>query len=209
MKLQLALDVLGTEAAVALVKQTEAYIDIIEIGTPLIKHEGLEIVKRMKQEFPSKTLLVDLKSMDVGAYEADFCFEAGADMVTVLGVADIDTIKGSINSAKKHGKKAMVDLLNVENKVEKVKSLIDEEGVLFGVHTGIDQQNRGETPLQDLKELSELGVSLCVAGGINLDNIDAIIEQKPSIIIVGGAITSSDNPAESSRVIKSKIDQKE
>ncbi len=207
MKLQLALDMLSTKEAIDLVKQTEEYIDIIEIGTPLIKHEGIELIKKMKRTFPKKILLVDLKTMDVGEYESDFCFEAGADIVTVLGVADIDTIKGSIKSAKKNKRKLLVDLINVENKLARAKEISNEGDVYLGIHTGIDQQNRGESPLKHLKELSVLNRLLFVAGGINLDNIDEIIAQNPYTIIVGSAISSSQNPNLVAKTIKSKIDE--
>jgi len=100
LKLQLALDMLSTEEALKLVKETAEHIDIIEIGTPLIKHEGVKLIRVMREKFPDKTILVDLKTMDVGEYESNFCFEAGADIVTVLGVADIDTTRGSIRSCK-------------------------------------------------------------------------------------------------------------
>jgi len=207
LKLQLALDMLSTKEAIDLVKQTEEYIDIIEIGTPLIKHEGIELIKKMKRTFPKKILLVDLKTMDVGEYESDFCFEAGADIVTVLGVADIDTIKGSIKSAKKNKRKLLVDLINVENKLARAKEISNEGDVYLGIHTGIDQQNRGESPLKHLKELSVLNRLLFVAGGINLDNIDEIIAQNPYTIIVGSAISSSQNPNLVAKTIKSKIDE--
>ena len=207
MKLQLALDMLSTKEAIDLVKQTEEYIDIIEIGTPLIKHEGIELIKKMKRTFPKKILLVDFKTMDVGEYESDFCFEAGADIVTVLGVADIDTIKGSIKSAKKNKRKLLVDLINVENKLARAKEISNEGDVYLGIHTGIDQQNRGESPLKHLKELSVLNRLLFVAGGINLDNIDEIIAQNPYTIIVGSAISSSQNPNLVAKTIKSKIDE--
>jgi 3-hexulose-6-phosphate synthase len=198
---------LSTKEAIDLVKQTEEYIDIIEIGTPLIKHEGIELIKKMKRTFPKKILLVDLKTMDVGEYESDFCFEAGADIVTVLGVADIDTIKGSIKSAKKNKRKLLVDLINVENKLARAKEISNEGDVYLGIHTGIDQQNRGESPLKHLKELSVLNRLLFVAGGINLDNIDEIIAQNPYTIIVGSAISSSQNPNLVAKTIKSKIDE--
>jgi 3-hexulose-6-phosphate synthase len=198
---------LSTKEAIDLVKQTEEYIDIIEIGTPLIKHEGIELIKKMKRTFPKKILLVDLKTMDVGEYESDFCFEAGADIVTVLGVADIDTIKGSIKSAKKNKRKLLVDLINVENKLARAKEISNEGDVYLGIHTGIDQQNRGESPLKHLKELSVLNRLLFIAGGINLDNIDEIIAQNPYTIIVGSAISSSQNPNLVAKTIKSKIDE--
>jgi len=207
LKLQLALDMLSTEEALKLVKETAEHIDIIEIGTPLIKHEGVKLIRVMREKFPDKTILVDLKTMDVGEYESNFCFEAGADIVTVLGVADIDTIRGSIRSAKRYGGKVMVDLINVDDKMGRAKEILMEGDIYLGIHTGIDQQNRGESPLAHLKELSVLNSPLFVAGGINLDNIDSIIAEKPYTVIVGGAITGSENPNLVAKTIKSKMAQ--
>ncbi len=206
MKLQLAIDVLTSEEALVLAQKTQKYIDIIEIGTPLIKHEGIRLVKLMKALFPEKTLLVDLKTMDVGEYEADFCFEAGADIVTVLGVADINTIKGAIKSAKIHGKKVLVDMINVADKVALAKEVKKLGADYVGIHSGIDQQNAGQSPLEDLKSVSKkVKIPLVVAGGINLDTIDKIKAQKPAVIVVGGAITGAKNPKKAAEAIAKKI----
>ncbi|AKF24789.1 3-hexulose-6-phosphate synthase [Sulfurovum lithotrophicum] len=206
MKLQLAIDVLTTDEAFALVQETRKYIDIIEIGTPLIKHEGIKLVKSMRTLFPEKTLLVDLKTMDVGEYEANYCFEAGADIVTVLGVADINTIKGTIKSAKKHGKKALVDMINVPNKTALAKKVNKLGADFVGIHSGIDQQNAGQSPLSDLKEVSKnVKIPLAVAGGINLDTIDDIVKLKPEIIVVGGAITGTKDPKKAAKAIAKRI----
>lgn len=206
MKLQLALDVLTSEEAIDLATQTRDYIDIIEIGTPLIKHEGINLVKRMKALFPEKEILVDLKTMDVGEYEADFCFEAGADIVTVLGVADIDTIHGSIKSAKAHKKNVMVDFINTQDKPKLAKDVEALGANYIGVHSGIDQQNKGQTPLDDLRVLNATtNVPLIVAGGINMETLDDIAKESPSVIVIGGAITGSDNPQEAAKQISEKI----
>ncbi len=206
MKLQLAIDVLTSEEALVLAQKTQKYIDIIEIGTPLIKHEGIRLVKLMKALFPEKTLLVDLKTMDVGEYEADFCFEAGADIVTVLGAADINTIKGAIKSAKRHGKKVLVDMINVADKVALAKEVKKLGADYVGIHSGIDQQNAGQSPLEDLKSVSKkVKIPLVVAGGINLDTIDKIKAQKPAVIVVGGAITGAKNPKKAAEAIAKKI----
>ena len=206
MKLQLAIDVLTSEEALVLAQKTKKYIDIIEIGTPLIKHEGIRLVKLMKALFPEKTLLVDLKTMDVGEYEADFCFEAGADIVTVLGAADINTIKGAIKSAKKHNKKVLVDMINVEDKVALAKKVQKLGADYVGIHSGIDQQNAGQSPLADLKKVSKkVKIPLVVAGGINLDTIDKIIKRKPAVVVVGGAITGAKNPKKAAKAIAKRI----
>lgn len=206
MKLQLALDVLKSNEAIDLATQTRDYIDIIEIGTPLIKHEGISLIKKMKELFPEKEILVDLKTMDVGAYEADFCFDAGADIVTVLGVADIDTIHGSIKSAQTHNKKVMVDFINVNNKVELAEQVKKLGANYVGIHSGIDQQNKGHSPLGDLKEVSQhVDIPLVVAGGININSLDDIAEASPSVVVVGGAITGAQNPQEAAQEIYTKL----
>jgi 3-hexulose-6-phosphate synthase len=203
MKLQLALDGLKTKTAIDLVNATEKYIDIIEIGTPLIKHEGVQVLKKMRSAFPDKDILVDLKTMDVGQYEADFCFDLGADIVTVLGVAHIETIKGSLKSANKHGKKIMVDLINHPNKQLCVEHLNALGVHLIGIHSGIDQQNIGMHPLDTLKAIQPYTtIPLCIAGGIKLSNIDNIIKAQPHTLIVGGEITSSKHPEATAKTIK-------
>jgi 3-hexulose-6-phosphate synthase len=206
MKLQLAIDVLSSEEAVSLAYRTRKYVDIIEIGTPLIKHEGIGLVRLMRALFPDKTILVDLKTMDVGAYEADFCFDAGADIVTVLGVADINTIKGAIVSARKHRKKVMVDLINVPDKVKMAKKVKKMGAHFVGIHSGIDQQHAGHSPLEDLKKVrKKVKVPLVVAGGINAENVDRIVRQKPAVVVVGGAITGAKNPKKAAKEIAKKI----
>ena len=53
-KLQVAIDLLTTQDALALAAKIAPYIDIIELGTPLIKNEGIAVVTAMKQAHPDK-----------------------------------------------------------------------------------------------------------------------------------------------------------
>lgn len=205
-KLQIALDVLTTEDALNLVTITYPYIDIIEIGTPLVKHEGVSVLKTLRNHFKEKEILVDLKTMDVGEYESDIFFKEGADIVTVLGAASLETVKGSVKSAKKYGGKVLVDLINVEDKVSRAIEAINIGCDYIGVHTGIDQQHKGETPFADLRLLkNKINIPIFVAGGINLHTLDKIIEEKPYTIVVGGSITLADYPANVAREMKTKL----
>ena len=43
--------------------------DWVEAGTPLIKAEGLTAVRALKAEFPDKTIVADMKTMDAGRVE--------------------------------------------------------------------------------------------------------------------------------------------
>lgn len=69
MKLQLALDLVNIPEAIELIKEVEASIDVVEIGTPVVINEGLRAVKEVKQAFPNLRVLADLKIMDAAGYE--------------------------------------------------------------------------------------------------------------------------------------------
>jgi len=204
MKLQLALDV-DEKTAMKIASQVSRYIDIIELGTPLIKSSGLQLVRKFKKF--RKPVLTDLKTMDVGFYESELAFKKGADIVTVCGCADTATVAGAIKSARKYKKKVLVDLISVKNISKRVKELKRLNPDYFGIHTGIDMQKQGKTPFTDLKKLSKLVSTkkIAVAGGINLKTIDKIAEYKPAVVIVGGAITKSKTPKEVAKQLKQSL----
>ena len=79
MKLQLALDDLTLDEALELTEKVQDYIDIIEIGTPFVYQEGMRAVKMLKEHFPEKEILADMKIMDAGYYEAEEALKVGAD----------------------------------------------------------------------------------------------------------------------------------
>jgi len=195
MRLQLALDMLHTAEAMNVLSKVVDNIDIIEIGTPLLKHEGVAVVRKICQAFPEKKILVDLKTMDVGEYEADFAFEAGADIVTVLAVADMETIKGAKKSAQNHSGELLVDLIGVSERRKTVAALSALGVDYLGLHSGIDQQRYGCSPLEGIDEIqAATSIPLAIAGGINLEILADVIRCRPEIIVVGGAITGSSEP---------------
>lgn len=208
MKLQLALDT-ELKKGLRIAKNVSDYVDIIEMGTPLIKREGARVVKKFKKF--RKPIMADLKTMDTGSLEAEIAFNAGADITTVLGASDIDTIKGAVKAARKYKKETLVDLINVQDK-NKIKEIIKLKPDYICTHTGIDMQNRGEAPFEDLKKLKKMlknsnnkKTKISVAGGICMDNIDKVIKEKPDVIVVGGTITKADHPEDIAKQINNKI----
>ncbi len=206
--IQVALDSLDYDQTLALARQAAPYVDIIEIGTPCLKVNGLALVKAMKAQHPDKLLFVDLKTMDAGYYEAEPFFKAGADITTVLGTADMGTIKGVVDVAKAYGKQAQVDLINVEDKAAVAAEAAKIGAHIIGIHTGIDQQLAGQTPFADLGALVAQGlpVKVSVAGGIKQSTVQQVVKAGPSIIVVGGAITGSKSPATAAREIRELVD---
>ncbi|MCH6269461.1 3-hexulose-6-phosphate synthase [Neobacillus citreus] len=210
MKLQLALDLVNIPEAIKVVREVEEYIDVVEIGTPVVINEGLRAVMEVKQAFPNLTVLADLKIMDAGAYEVMKASEAGADIITVLGATDDSTIKGAVEEAKKHGSKILVDMINVKDLAKRAYE-IDELGVDYiCVHTGYDLQAAGENPFEQLQTIKRIvrRAKTAVAGGIKLDTLPEVVNAQPDLVIVGGGITGQNDKKAVAAKMKELINQK-
>ncbi|HIE23641.1 MAG TPA: 3-hexulose-6-phosphate synthase [Candidatus Korarchaeota archaeon] len=205
-KLQLALDLIELERAIEIAKKAADYVDFIEAGTPLIKSEGVKCIKALKQLFPNKIVVADMKTMDTGYLEARIAARAGADIVSILAAATDKTIEGALQARKDHGIEVMVDLIGVGNKLERARELEKMKIDYLVVHTGIDEQRAGKSPFQDLKEISkEVSVKLAVAGGIRPENIPLLEGCRVDVVIVGGFITKSPNPREAAKQMRDAL----
>ncbi len=200
---QMALDSLDFDATVALATKVAPHVDILEIGTPCIKHNGIELLKTLRAKFPNNKILVDLKTMDAGFYEAEPFYKAGADICTVLGTADIGTIKGVIDVANKYGKMAQVDLINVTDKKARTLEVAKLGAHIIGVHTGLDQQAAGQTPFADLAMVTALntGAKVSVAGGVKAATVRQVVDAGADIVVAGAAIYGAADPAASAAEI--------
>jgi 3-hexulose-6-phosphate synthase len=200
---QLALDSLDVNQTLSLAASAAPYVDIFEIGTPCIKHNGVTLVRELKKRFPNKLILVDLKTMDAGEYEATPFYAAGADICTVLGVSGLPTIKGVVDAANKHNAEVQVDLINVPDKVGCARECAKIGAHIIGVHTGLDAQAAGQTPFADLQAVTKLGlpVRISVAGGIKASTIQQVARAGANIVVVGAAIYGAPSPADAAREI--------
>ncbi|UCF12754.1 MAG: orotidine 5'-phosphate decarboxylase [Thermoplasmatales archaeon] len=208
--LQVALDLLNAHRALSIAKDAiEGGADWVEAGTPLIKSEGMEIVRELKQTFPEKTLVVDMKTMDTGALETEMAAKAGADIICILAASDDSTILDALKSARSYGAKIMVDIIGVKDKLKRAKEL-EKLGVDYlCMHVGIDEQMIGRKPIEILSSLVKTtDIPIAVAGGLNSETVADVVKAGASIIIIGGAITKAKNVAEETKRIKKAISEK-
>lgn len=205
-KLQVAIDLLTTEAALELASKVAPYVDIIELGTPLIKAEGLKVITAMKSAHPDKLVFADMKTPDAGALEAEMAFNAGADLVTVMGAVDDATIKGAIETAKRLGKQVVVDTIGVQDRVKRAKE-VTEFGVAFvELHAGLDEQALPGYSVQTLiNEGIEAKVPFSVAGGVNINTIRDVVAAGAEVVVAGGAIYGAEDPAAAAKALKEAI----
>ncbi len=205
--IQAALDFVETSRAIKLAE--EAILggaEWIEAGTPLIKTEGLDSVRQLREKFPNATVIADMKTMDAGRGEVEAAAKAGADIVVILGAASDSTIAQGVEAAKSYGCKIYIDTINLPNPAARAAE-VEKMGVDYvGVHLPIDEQMAGLDIYKTLKDVANaVNIPVAVAGGINSESAPKMIEAGASILIVGGALTKSTDATEATKQIKKAI----
>jgi len=177
--------------------------DWIEAGTPLIKSEGLNAVRALRQRFPNHVIIADMKTMDAGRAEVESAAKAGANIIDVLGAASDATVKECVEAADNYGAEIIVDLIEVGDPVDRARSAEAAGADYIAVHTAIDVQMRGGDPFERLKVVANsVDIPVAVAGGINSETVSRAVESGADIIIVGGAIIKSKDARAAAEEIK-------
>jgi len=191
--LQVALDFIDLHRAIKVAYEAvQGGADWLEIGTPLIKSEGMNAVRLLRKKFPETVLVADMKTMDAGRTEMEMAAKAGANFAVVMGNAPDSTIKECLSAGKNYGLKVCVDVMDDED-IEKRCVEFEKWGAdIISVHTAIDDQMCGKTPFKTLENVSnKVGIPVAVAGGVNSENVIDAVNAGASIIIVGGYISKS------------------
>ncbi|HXW67569.1 MAG TPA: 3-hexulose-6-phosphate synthase, partial [Thermoplasmata archaeon] len=208
--LQVALDFENLSRALVAAKEAvEGGADWVEAGTPLIKSEGLDAVRELKKAFPDRRIVADMKVMDTGAFEVEIAAKAGADLVTILGAADDDTIADGVRGGELYGAEIVVDLLGVADPIARARRAAELGAAAVCWHVGIDMQMQAKTPFAVLAELANASpIPVAVAGGLNSETVAEATRAGAQILIVGGAITKSAHIVEATQRLRRAIDSR-
>ena len=208
--IQLALDYFDLAPAIAMAYLIHKEVDVIEIGTPLTKASGMLAVQTVRALCPKNLILADIKVPDVGGGEAKMAFDAGADWMTVLGAAPLDTVRLALEEANSRpGKEMFIELTGIRD-IKAQASEWREIGVERMVyHRGWDEGNFSrswdEKDLETIQKLIEMGFKVSVAGGLDLEMVPFFKGIDISVFIIGRAIRMDPDPAESARKFRTKI----
>ena len=193
--LQISLDAPSLEGAKRVIGQLPGSDRIIiEVGTPLIKRYGTRVMNDLRQTSKDAFMVADLKTLDVGKVEVDIAYEDTADAVVASGLAPPETLDAFVHEAKRLGIYGIIDMLNVEDTVAKLKSLKNFPDVVI-LHRGIDQESGRSSGLERIKLLRQTFSGkrflIAVAGGIVPETAKEALAQGADILIVGRYVTQS------------------
>jgi len=211
-KLQVALDVIDLKEALRIAEQIHSFVDIIEAGTPLIKFEGIRAVKELKENFPNKLICADLKTADAGYLEVEMAAKNDADIISILADAYDTTIKEALRASYDFDVEIMADLIVSRKPIKRLKEIIrlnykGKKLTYTLAHSGLDRQSSRRAPLSEIDAMTKVPdcPKLAIAGGIQPSDIQNIMQYPISIIIVGGAITKSENPKDTAELLRELI----
>jgi 3-hexulose-6-phosphate synthase / 6-phospho-3-hexuloisomerase len=206
--LQVALDLLDLSRALPIAREAVGGgADWIEAGTPLIKSEGMESVRRLRSEFPGHDIVADMKVADTGALEVEMAAKAGASVVCILGDADDAVVGEAVQTASIFGVRLMADLINVDDPLQRSRELEGLGVHIINAHVGIDQQMIGKSSLELLEKIrGTVEIDIAVAGGLDAITAPQASARGADIVIVGGAITRSADVRQSARKVREALD---
>ncbi|HNR25300.1 MAG TPA: bifunctional 5,6,7,8-tetrahydromethanopterin hydro-lyase/3-hexulose-6-phosphate synthase, partial [Methanobacteriaceae archaeon] len=175
---------------------------LIEAGTPLVKKFGVGVVSKIRELKQDAFIIADLKTLDVGRIEVKMAADETADAVAISGLGTMESIEKAIHEASKQGIYSILDMMNVDNFLEKLQSLNFMPDIVL-LHRNVDletlKKEKGEelgdmTEWGNIKKIKEiLGEErlVAVAGGITPQKINEALESSADIIVVGRYIIGS------------------
>ncbi|MCJ7647991.1 MAG: orotidine 5'-phosphate decarboxylase [Candidatus Lokiarchaeota archaeon] len=211
--LQVALDLESMDQALQIASEVAPYVDIIEAGTPLIKSEGIRIVRALKDAHPDKLICADLKIADAGYLEVRMAAKSKANIITVLADAYDITIIETLRAAHEFNVEIMADLIMSRKPAKRLKEIVNlnykNTKLQYSlVHSGLDRQESRHSPLSEIESVAYMQnrPKLAIAGGITKSEIPKLKPYPLDIIIIGGAITRAENPKKVAEEIRKLVD---
>ena len=210
--LQLALDYVELAPALAMAQLVHKEVQAIEIGTPLTKAAGMLAVQTVRHLCPENIILADVKTPDVGGLEAKICFDAGANWMTVLGAAPLDTVRLAYQEAEhRPGKEMFIELTGITDILDRAKKWRDIGVDRMVYHRGWDEGNLSrsweENDLDTIGKLIDMGFKISVAGGLSLDMVRFFKDIDITVFVIGRAIREDKDPIAAARRFQEEINK--
>lgn len=136
-------------------------------------------------------------------------FDAGADMMTVIGGAALATVESALEAARVAGKEMLMELTGVRDILARAREWrqIGVERMVY--HRGWDEQafNRQwvEEDRTTVRQLIDMGFKITVTGGITRDTLAFFQPLNVSIVICGRGIREAPDPRQAAHEFRAEM----
>ena len=192
-------------------------VTIVEMGTPLLKCEGVHnVVPAFRRHFPEALLLADMKTMDGGAFEARAVFEGGGNVIDFLALAGADTARAVCavrdeyrRADPRTARLAFADILvphqgPAANAVDVALRMLDAGVDGVGLHLQLDAR-RADPALHRSGYLAEIAravfdrvgdvASVQVVGGLSVEQALGLARDGLRAFVISGNLGLPDSEA--------------
>lgn len=192
-------------------------VTLVEMGTPLLKFEGvLNVVPSFRRQFPEALLLADMKTMDGGAGEARAVFQGGGNIIDFLALAGEDSAR-NICAVRDEYRRAdpsvarlvFADILlpqqgPAEKAVETARRMLDAGVDGVGIHLQLDAR-RADPVLFESSYFPDIAVavhravghaaSVQVVGGLSVERALGLAREGLRAFVISGNLGLPDTAA--------------
>lgn len=158
---------------------------LIEAGTPFIKREGMNGLRYIRRLWPG-LLVADMKVADGAVGEVFMARAAGANAITVLGNAPLETLNLFINECRRLNMISMIDMIGVKDPLVTMRLLKFSPDVVV-LHLGRDEETtRGK--LIQYRHVNRINSKyptlISAAGGVDVRGARSAIFNGANIVVV-------------------------
>lgn len=194
-----------------------AGITLLEMGTPLLKTEGVRhVVPAFRQRYPDALLLADMKTMDGGGFEARSVYAGGGNIIDFLALAGVASARAICAVRDEFRDKdaslarlAFADILVPQQgpaatAVEVAERMVEAGVDGVGLHLQLDAR-RADPALHQSSYLSDVAravfarvggrVSVQVVGGLSVDQALALRRDGLLAFVISGNLGLPDSVA--------------
>ena len=158
---------------------------LIEAGTPYIKREGMNGLRYIRRLWPGM-LVADMKVADGAIGEVFMARSAGANAITVLGNAPMETLNLFINECRRLNMISMIDMIAVKDPLDTMRQLKSPPDVVV-LHLGRDEETtRGKLiQYRHVNRInSKFSTLISAAGGVDVRGARSAIFNGANVVVV-------------------------
>jgi 3-keto-L-gulonate-6-phosphate decarboxylase len=193
MKYYILLDHFEYEKNVKVAHLLHDQSDGFVMGSLFLARYGIEVVDKLRKEFPRKMLYVETRIVDRPREMVSLACQNGADWVSVMGGSRKEVIHSAASKAHDIGRKIFLDLLTTpfSGQVALEAASLGVDALLF---TYFSKQNDKDLTEQWQMVQGNTNLPIFFSGIIDRSLIILLQEIRPFALILGKVITEHDTP---------------
>lgn len=205
MKLHFTYNLSDLAQAIKIAEQTAEFADILGVGSLLLFKEGVKAIKTFKAAFPNKEIFAEARISEKGEAAVTMMAQAGANYISLLAGTTHNTIKKAVTAAKIFDVKIALDLLDAPSLGQ---SAMDAKTLginLLIVHRTLNPEESIDIGSEWQNVRDNTNLPIFITGKIDGATFKHILDLKPQGVMIGSAITKSDNPAKAAQFFRSHV----